>query len=101
VTSYYNVSEVDTAVVNLSTTYTATSTLITLPTPTVGGRTCHALRLGAGTVGSRDVVLLTGGVHAREWGGCEILVNFAADLLKAYQGNTGITYGGKSSRPTR
>ncbi len=38
---------------------------------------------------------LTGGVHAREWGSCEILVNVATDLCAAYSGGTGIGYGGK------
>jgi murein tripeptide amidase MpaA len=38
---------------------------------------------------------LTGGVHAREWGGCEILVNLPTDLCDAYAGGTGVQYGGK------
>jgi murein tripeptide amidase MpaA len=32
-------------------------------------------------------------VHAREWGGPDILVNLAADLLEAYTRNRGLRYG--------
>ena len=42
-----------------------------------------------------DAYFLTGGVHAREWGSCDILVNLAADLCEAYAGGTGVGYGGK------
>jgi murein tripeptide amidase MpaA len=93
---YLNVDEVDTAVVNLASTYSSICTLITLPNTTFGTRTCHALRLGGGAAGSRDCVTIIGGQHAREWGSCEILVDLAADLLEAYTNATGLAYGGKS-----
>jgi murein tripeptide amidase MpaA len=94
--TYLNVVEVETATVNLAAAYPAISQLITLPNVTVEGRTSHALRLGGGAPGSRDVVMIICGVHAREWGSCEIALNFAADLLDAYSNNFGLTYGGKS-----
>lgn len=94
--TYFNVTEVDTIVVNLAQRYPATSQLITLPQLTVAGRTCHALQLGAGAPGTRDTVVLIGGIHAREWGSCEILVTFAAGLLTAYQNNSGLRCGNKS-----
>ena len=93
---YLNVDEVDTAVVHLANTYPAICTLITLPNPTFKMKTCHALRLGAGAAGSRDCVTMIGGQHAREWGSCEILVGFAADLLEAYTMNAALMYGGKT-----
>lgn len=93
---YLNVDEVDTAVVNLASTYSSICSLITLPNTTFGTRTCHALRLGGGAAGSRDCVTIIGGQHAREWGSCEILVDLAADLLEAYTNATGLAYGGKS-----
>ncbi|HEX3463624.1 MAG TPA: M14 family zinc carboxypeptidase [Candidatus Elarobacter sp.] len=93
---YLNVDEVDTAVKNLATTYPALCTLITLPNKTFEMRTTHALRLGGGAAGSRDCVLVLGGIHAREWGSPEILLGFAADLLEAYTTSTGLGYGGKS-----
>jgi murein tripeptide amidase MpaA len=94
--SYLNVDEVETATINLAAAYPSLSQLISLPNTTVEGRTSHAIRLGAGAPGSREVVMIICGVHAREWGSCEIGINFATDLLDAYSGNNGLTYGGKS-----
>jgi murein tripeptide amidase MpaA len=94
--SYLNVAEVETATVNLAAAYPALSQLIALPNTTVEGRTSHAIRLGAGTPGSREVVMIICGVHAREWGSCEIGLNLATDLLEAYSTNAGLTYGGKN-----
>lgn len=91
-----NVAEVETAVINLAAAYPSISSLITLPNTSVEGRTCHALRLGGGAPGSRDCVMIIGGVHAREWSSCEIAVYFAADLLDAYKNNHALGYGGKS-----
>ncbi len=93
---YLNVDEVETAVQNLATTYSSICTLITLPNKTFEGRTAHALRLGGGAAGSRDVVVIIGGVHAREWGSPDICVGFAADLLEAYTNAMDLTYGGQT-----
>jgi len=94
--SYLNVVEVETAMANLAAAFPSLTQLITLPHTTVEGRTSHALRIGGGSAGSRDVVMITGGQHAREWGSCEICVDVAADLLEAYDTNAGLAYGGKS-----
>ncbi len=94
--TYLNVQQVENVTVNLAQLFPVTCQLITLPNLTYEGRTSHAIRLGGGAVGSRNTVLLLGGVHAREWGSCEILLNFAIDLLRAYQANSGLTYGGKT-----
>lgn len=94
--SYLNVTEVETATVNLAAAYPSISQLITLPNTTFEGRTSHALRLGDGAPGTKDAVVIICGVHAREWGSCEIAINFATDLLDAYKNNLGLTYGGKS-----
>lgn len=99
--SYLNVAEVETAAANLAAAHPSLCQLITLPNTTVGGRTCHAMRLGGGAPGSRDCVMILGGVHAREWGSCEIAINFAADLLDAYTNGTGLAYGGKSFTATQ
>ena len=93
--TYLNVSEVETAAANLAGAYPAICQLITLPHTSFEGRTSHALRLGGGAPGSRDCVTILGGVHAQEWGSCEIAINFAADLLDAYTNNTALAYGGK------
>ncbi|OXY89426.1 hypothetical protein BEK98_38295 [Streptomyces diastatochromogenes] len=98
---YLNVDEVDTAVRNLAATYGDLCRLIELPerTASEAHRVSHALRLGTGAEHSRPTVLLLGGQHAREWGGCEILVNLAADLLQAYRTGTGLRYGGREISP--
>lgn len=91
---YLNVVEVESGLTSLATAFPATTDLIELPEPSVQGRTCHALRVGTHRLAPKDAVVLTGGVHAREWGSCEILVNLAADLLHAHAGGAGLAYGG-------
>ncbi|MFG2281920.1 M14 family zinc carboxypeptidase [Streptomyces asoensis] len=90
---YLNVDEVESAVTSLAAAFPAAE-LIELPEPSIEGRACHALRIGTGAPGAHDAVVLTGGVHAREWGSCEILVDLAADLLEAHRDGTGLAYGG-------
>lgn len=99
--SYYNVTEVESALSALAAAYPALTDLITLPETTYEGRTSHALRIGTGSVGTKDGVLFIGGVHAREWGSCEICINFATDMLAAYTSATGLVYGGKSFTSTQ
>ncbi|MFI6849604.1 M14 family metallopeptidase [Kitasatospora sp. NBC_00085] len=92
--SYLNVTEVESAVASLSTAFPSLAGLIELPERTVEGRTSHALRIGAESLAPKDCVVLTGGLHAREWGSCEVLIHLAADLLEAYDSHTGLAYGG-------
>jgi murein tripeptide amidase MpaA len=94
--TYQNVGEIETALENLHTAYPSLTQHITLPLTTFGGKTSHALRIGAGAPGSRDAVMIVGCHHAREWGSADIIVSFAADILEAYDTNAGLTYGGKS-----
>jgi murein tripeptide amidase MpaA len=94
--SYLNVQEVESAVTNLATAYSSLCELISLPFQTHEGRTCHALRIGKKPKIECDNVFIIGGVHAREWGSCEICVSFASDLLEAYVTNVGLQYGGKT-----
>ncbi|MER6051207.1 M14 family metallopeptidase [Streptomyces sp. NPDC001793] len=93
--SYLNNTEVDSALTNLSGAYPTLCEVVDLPERSVEGVACRALRLGAAPAGGRDCVVLIGGVHAREWGSCEILVFFAADLLRAYSTHSGLAYGAK------
>ena len=92
---YMNVTEVESALTGLATAYPSICELITLPHNSIEGRTIHAVRVGANGAAARDAVLITGAVHAREWGGSEICVNVATDLCEAYTAATGLTYGGK------
>ncbi|MHA6323783.1 M14 family zinc carboxypeptidase [Roseivivax sp. CAU 1753] len=97
---YMNITEVQSATQALATAYPGTCELITLPNQTHEGRDVYGLRLGLGALDSRPGIAFIGGQHAREWGSCEICVNFAADLLEAYSLNTGLSYGGQSYSAT-
>src|ERR687898_916475 len=66
-----------------------------MPHGTWEGRTWSALRINDGGGGGLGVYLL-GGVHAREWGSPDILINFVQVLTDAYRTGTGITQGGAS-----
>jgi hypothetical protein len=94
--SYLNVAEVETALALAARSENAAFTeLTTLPHRTWEGRTCSALRIHAGQKARAGVYLL-GGVHAREWGSPDILVNLVQLLTDAYRTGTGITQGGAS-----
>ena len=93
---YLNATEIESALIALSSTYPSICQLVTLPNLTSEGHTTtHAVVLGTQAANTVDAYYLTGGVHAREWGSSDILVNLATDLCDAYSGNTGIGYGGK------
>lgn len=93
--TYLNAVEVESAQIALAAAHAGICHLITLPNSTVEGRTSHALRIGSKPAGATDALYLTGGVHAREWGSADILVNLATDLCVAYDTNSSIVYGGK------
>lgn len=98
--TYLNVVEVESSLSGLAAAYPNLCELINLPYHTYEGRTSHALRIGTGPCTNRGILFI-GGVHAREWGSCEISVYLAADLLEAYQKGTGLVYGGKSFSATQ
>lgn len=92
--SYLNVVEVETALALAARPENADFTELTeLPNRTWEGRTCSALRIHSGPPARAGVYLL-GGVHAREWGSPDILVNLVRLLTEAYRTGTGITQGG-------
>lgn len=104
---YLSVNQINTVIIRLAADYQGVCELITLPHVTQEGRTSFALRIGLHAphrprwwdplrpftppVG----VLFIHGVHARERGGPEIALAFAADLLYAYDRGEGLRYGGK------
>lgn len=72
--TYLNVDEVETALTLAAGPANAGFTeLIPLPHLTWERRTCHAIRVHSGAP-ARGGVYLLGGVHAREWGSCDVLV---------------------------
>lgn len=94
--AYLNITEVESAITALAAAYPSLCERIALPESSIEGRAIHAMRIGKHPAHVKDAIGLIGGVHAREWGSCEILINLAADLLEAYTTSAGLTYGGKS-----
>ena len=93
---YLNVEEVESALeLAAATPNDAFTERLALPHLTWEGRRCHLIRIGAGS-GDRAGVYFVGGVHAREWGSADILVNFVELVTEAYRSGSGITLPGKS-----
>src|SRR6266849_8150226 len=98
---YLNVNEVESALtVATSAPYTAFTQLIPLPNLTWEGRQCNAIKIASGSGAGRPGVYFLGGIHSREWGSCDILINFIEKLEQAYLNGTGITLGGKTFSAT-
>jgi murein tripeptide amidase MpaA len=93
---FLNVVEIESALVALNNAYPSLTQLLELPNETYEHRHSHALLIrGDPSFDCRPAVVLVSGVHAREWGGPDILVNLATDLLEAYSTHAGLAYGGK------
>jgi carboxypeptidase T len=58
-------------------------TLIKLPNKTWENRECHAVKIAKGSSHGRSGIYFLGGVHAREWGSPDILINFVQQLTDA------------------
>src|SRR6266571_8087479 len=94
---YLNVAEVESALaIATSAPFTSFTQLMTLPNPTWEGRTTHAIKVANGGGPNRPGVFLLGGVHAREWGSADILINFVELLEQAYQTGTGLAFGART-----
>ena len=94
--TFLKVPEIESALVALNKAYPGLTQLITLPNVTSEGRTSHALAIKAAGYRCRSALLFISGAHAREWGGPDVLVNLAADVLEAYTANAGLGYGNKT-----
>ncbi len=98
---YLNVTEVESAlVVATSAPYTGFTQLIPLPNLTWESRQCNAIKIASGSDPGRPGIYFLGGIHSREWGSCDILINFIEQLEQAYLNGTGITLGGKTFSAT-
>jgi murein tripeptide amidase MpaA len=95
--TFLNVTEIESALVALNSTYPSVTRLIPLPNSTFEGRRSNALLIRANaSFDCRPALVFVSGVHAREWGGPDILVNLATDLLEAYTTGAGLAYGSKT-----
>src|SRR5688572_9253181 len=94
--AYLNVEEIEAALHTVAESYPQVTELVPLPNRTPEGRQSHALRIGPADAPADNTVVVTGGIHAREWVPPDALVNLAADLLEAHARGTGLRYGGQS-----
>lgn len=94
---YLNVVEVEAALAAASTPPNDSFTkLVRLPNKTWGNRICNALKIGKGAGANRPGIFFVGGIHSREWGSSDILINFVQQLTTAYRTNTSVTIGSKT-----
>ena len=94
---YLNVVEVESALVTAtSAPFNGFTQLIPLPNQTWQHRQCNAIKIGNGSGGGRPGVYFLGGIHSREWGSCDILINFVEQLEKAYHSGTSLTFGSRA-----
>jgi carboxypeptidase T len=80
---YLNVVEVESALQVVAATHPGVAELVTLPHRTWENRVCRAVRVAADLTTAGPTVVLFAGVHAREWGGPDILVSFLERLIAA------------------
>jgi murein tripeptide amidase MpaA len=92
---YLNVEEIEAALDTIAESYPNVTELVPLPNRTPEGRSSHALRIGPADAQAGNAVVVTGGMHAREWVPPDALINLAADLLEAHTRGTGLRYGGQ------
>jgi carboxypeptidase T len=92
---YMNADEIDSVLANLHTLYPDLVSVIDLPYKTWNSRVCKAVYVHAGKNNDSDRVgvFVTGGIHAREWGGSDICINFLVNLIQSYKNKTDLTYG--------
>jgi carboxypeptidase T len=93
---YLNVDDIESSLANAAAGTNAGFTqIIKLPNKTWEGRECHAIRISSGDQAGRPGIYVLGGVHAREWGSSDILINFVQQLCEAFRTQSGVTLGGK------
>ena len=93
---YLTASGVESCLQYLANTYSSICQLITMPEPSIEGRTIHAIKIASGAGTDRHGALLIGGVHARELINPDLLVSLALDLCRAYTNSSSLTYGPKT-----
>jgi len=91
-----NTTEIVSALAYYEKTYPRLCQRIVLPEKTFEKRTCYALRIARSRGRNKPAVLIIAGVHAREWGGPDIVINFAGDVLRANHNRKGLQYLKKS-----
>jgi murein tripeptide amidase MpaA len=89
--SILSVEEIESGLKGLKRGFPDMVELFSPPFETYEGRKFHAALIGS----ANPRVFIMSGIHARERGGPDNVIYFAADLLAAQKAGTGLTYGGK------
>lgn len=87
-------ANIEAALVALATANPTICTRFAFPHPTHEGRTASYVRIAKASSTTRPAVLITGGIHAREWAPPDALLKFAQALVRAYSTNSPISYPG-------
>ena len=105
-TGYLSPPVVEKAVAAVAAHNPAFVKLINLPNKTWENRVCSAVKIGTGTGKGHSIIpqnrpgiYLLGGIHAREWGSPDILVNFVYRLAEAFRDKTGLQLGSNKFTP--
>lgn len=93
---YRTVAQLDSAMSLLSGWFPQYFTLLTMPEPSVQGRTVHGLRMRAGGGGARRGVMIVGGTHARELMNPDAIIELAVDLLVSHALGNDLVYGDRT-----
>lgn len=93
---YLSVDETNTLLDILELQYPNLCQVFTLNWQTSEGRDVKAIRVKNSSTRAKHGILIIGGLHAREWGNTDIVMQFLENLLTAYTNGTGIQYGGQS-----
>ena len=95
VEGYLTADEVEEALKNLSIDSPDLVEIIELPNRTWEDHTSNAVRVGSDRDSDHPMVLFTGSMHAREWGGADISISFLINLINSYKEGNLLQYGGK------
>ncbi len=94
--TFLNVEEIRSGLQALASTYPDMAEFVQLPELTAEKQASYALVIGKRPRCRLAGVMITGGMHAREWGGPDICLFFAADLLESYATGSDLKYGNKT-----
>jgi Zinc carboxypeptidase len=89
---YLTAATIESRLASLATTYPSLCTRLTFPNLTHDRRQVSYINSAMVPIGSRPAVLITGGVHAREWVPPDAVLSFAEKLFRAYNTRRAISY---------
>ena len=82
---YLTPTAIENRVTSLALAHSTVCAQVALPNLTHEGATVHYLKIAKGAGASRPKVLITAGIHAREWAPPDAVLAFTTKLLEAYK----------------